>query len=289
MRASKDHTAKDKLYRKFKGGDMTSLADLLEGERAGLYDFLVRMTGQISRSMDTIDEVFQSLNEDTLDTIETYAELKVCLYTTARKFNADIWNAETTRLMNPVLEGPPSAEFGSPAALKERQVRAAVDRQLRGLAGREREMVILSAMIGYDAAEAGEVMGLGEHEVAPLLEGGLRRFAGEGGLSESAVIKVLTDLPLHSAPPRSSQATVNLSMVMQGIKTRPAGLWSLSRLVLTGVFLLIVAVAAVRFTNPDAFQRVVRWFGESSGPRPAPKSESRMPPPIDNAPPRPAP
>lgn len=287
MRESSDNSAKEKLYRKFKSGDMHAFADLLEGEREGLYDYLLRLTGQVSRSMDTIDEVYQSLNEDTLDTIDSYVELKICLYTTARKFNADIWNAETSRLMNPTLEGPPGAEFGSPAALKERQVLALADRQLRGMPGREREVVVLSALVAYDVPEISEIMGISEHEVETLLVSGLRRVTSEGGA------KSLAKLPLHTAPPRSSQATVNLSMVMQGIKTRPAGLWSLGRIALLGIFALVAIGVVVGLTNPDLYRQAIESLRagreEKAESRSEPKSESRMPPPIDGNVPRPAP
>ena len=127
MKLSMD--AKNKLFKRFKAGDGTSLLDLLESEREGLYDYLLRMTGQVSRSSDTVDEVYQSLTEtdETLNAIESCVDLRICLYKTARKFNADIWNADTAKLVNSLLEGPGATE-SSLLGGGERQTLAALDR-----------------------------------------------------------------------------------------------------------------------------------------------------------------
>ena len=49
-------------------------------------------------------------------------------------------------------------------------------------------------------------------------------------------------LALHPQPIRSSQMTLNLSMLMQGIKTKPVGLWSPVRIAVLATMLSIVAV-----------------------------------------------
>ncbi len=259
--------AKERLFKKVRGGDAGSMADLLEGERLGLYDYLLRMTGQISRSADTIDEVFQSLSEDSLEAVEQYSELKVVLFVTARKFNADIWNADTARLSNAALEIPERAATMDEKSLRERQAQALLDRTLRSMAGLEREVVCLTVRELFDASEISEIMGLPEHEVESRLASGMTRLEAEyapaGGRAQAALVK----LPGHPMPPRSSQATVNLSMVMQGIKTKPVGLWSPVRLGLLG---LVLIAAALWFLYPGVYSRLFNAVkshpaGETSG------------------------
>lgn len=245
-----NQAAQERMFKKFQGGDVASLADLLEGERMPLYDYLMRMTGQISRSVDTVDEVFQSLNEETLETLDSYPDLKVLLFTTARKFNADIWNAETSKLANAAFEEPAKGSALDEKTLRERQGQALLDKALRSLPGMEREVLCLSARCQFDNAEIAEIMAVGEHQVEDKLAVALAKveseYAATGGKAESALGK----LPSHPIPPRSSQATVNLSMVMQGIKTKPVGLWSPLRI---GVIVLVVLAVILWFVYPEAF------------------------------------
>jgi hypothetical protein len=76
-------SAREKLFKKFKGGDDRALIDLLENERPQLYDYLMRMTGQISRSFESVSEVFQSVSEGSdKDEFDSADELRILLYTT---------------------------------------------------------------------------------------------------------------------------------------------------------------------------------------------------------------
>ncbi len=150
----------DKQFKRIKNGDSAALYDILEGERGKLYDYMMRMTGQVSRSGDTIDEVYQSLGGEALELIDSLTELRVCLYTTARKFSGDIWNADTAKLVNPLLEertaksghgdilpsGDPMKLPGAELIPKQdRPMLIAVDRALRLMPGREREALLLPA------------------------------------------------------------------------------------------------------------------------------------------------
>jgi len=241
-------SGKDKLFRKFKGGNAAALADLLEGERMELYDYLMRMTGQVSRSAETIDEVYQSLDTETLTALGSYHELRLCLYTTARKFSTDIWNADTTKLMNSAIEVKlTSADSQVPSELAadgdsaEQQVAWLLDRLVRSLPGREREALLLGAQRGFVPSEVGEIMGLPEHEMETLGAAVLARLTRDSQLGAHTT-EHLRRLPGHPLPVRSTQATVNLSMVMQGIKTRPVGLWSPLRVAMVAAVLVLVAL-----------------------------------------------
>lgn len=257
-----NNAAQERMFKKFRGGDIASLADLMEGERTGLYDYMMRMTGQISRSADTVDEVFQSLNEETLETIDQFSELKIMLYTTSRKFNSDIWNAETSKLANASFEVPVHSQALDEKTLRERQGQALLDKALRSLPGMEREVLCLSARGQFENSEIAEIMGVPEHQVEDKLAVAMTKVEGEyqatGGRAESALAK----LPSHPLPVRSSQATVNLSMVMQGIKTKPVGLWSPVRLTLIG---LLVVAAVLWFVYPELYTRIFRSLRGNGG------------------------
>jgi DNA-directed RNA polymerase specialized sigma24 family protein len=236
-------SAKEKLYRKFRGGDGGALVELLEGEREALYDYLLRLTGQMSRSYETIDEVFVALSDETVGTLDTYAELRTCLFVTARRFNADIWNADTARLRE--------AELGESVGDEDELRRALqiVDRALRTLPGVEREAALLVGRLGFSRPEAAEIMSLSDTEVELREATGYQHIdaalladtsPGDTPPDGFTAAQLIARLPRHTLPPRSSQRTIDLSMVMQGIKTRPDGLGSPLRIAL----ILFVGVAA---------------------------------------------
>lgn len=255
MSSTPDAMAQQKLYRRFRGGDAGALSDLLEAERPVLFDYLLRMTGQVSRSAETVDEVFLSLSEEVFADLEDYRGLRVCLLMTARKFNADIWDADTAKLVNARLEAPtPEGVKDDEARLDPGELQSflQLDRGLRVLPGQERECVYLRGRLGLTAAEVAEIMNLHVDQVEKSYEDGLRQLSSLPGGTD-ALPKFLGRLLLHPVPHRSSHATVNLSMVMQGIKTRPVGIWSPVRLTIVA---LLVAAGLVAFFMPEVGTRL---------------------------------
>lgn len=237
-----DNPARVRLFKKTQSGDGNALADLLSDERSELYDFLMRMTGQQSRSADSVEEVYQSLSDEMMEGVTTYEDFKVLIYQTARKFNADIWNAETARLLNASLDAPAEGGEVTEKVLRERKNHIALDRAVRILPPTYREAMLLRARCGFDHAEIGAIMGLPEVEAESLAVNGLRKVEAEcPGLNQEAE-DALKKLPHHPPPERSTQATMNLSMVMQGIKTKPVGLRSPARI--TMVVLIIIGTIA---------------------------------------------
>jgi DNA-directed RNA polymerase specialized sigma24 family protein len=209
QRSNGSHSpSQEKFFRKFKAGSGTALLDMLEAERQDLYDYLMRMTGQVSRSADTVDEVFQSLSGEILETIAGYVEFTV---------DADQLDERTLLL---------------------RQSDKALDRALRLLPGRERESVLLRTRGGFADAEVGEIMGLSTAEAQADASRGLRRIQADCPSPPGGYEVGLLRLPPHPAPMRSAQATMNLSEVMQGIKTKPVGLRSPARIAMLVVLLV---------------------------------------------------
>lgn len=247
---------KDKLYKKFKGGDSRVLLELFEGERNELYDFLMRMTGQIAKSADTVDEVFLSLPEGTLEDVATFGEFKTMLYATARRFVSDVWNADTTRLMNAAVDGPHETGArvgeGQPG---ERERHRPFDRAVRALPGREREIVLLKARSSFDDQEIATIMGIPVTQVETLANAAFARVSAEcSGLNTSSLMGAIARMPHHPEPVRSSQRTINLSMVMQDIKTKPVGLWSPTRIV---VLVLLAVAGFVYALKPELYTELV--------------------------------
>ncbi len=246
---------KDKLYKRFKGGDPRALAELFEGERNELYDYLMRMTGQIAKSSDTVDEVFLSLTEETLESVATFGEFKTMLFATARRFVSEVWNADTSRLMNAAVDGlhETGAKVGEglPA---ERERHRPFDRAVRALPGREREIVLLKARSSFNDLEIATIMGIPINQVETLANAAFARVSAEcSGLNTASLMGTIARMPHHPEPVRSSQRTINLSMVMQDIKTKPVGLWSPFRI----VALVLLAIAGFVYAlKPELYSEL---------------------------------
>src|SRR5690606_33367277 len=124
----------EKLFTKFRRGEMSALSELLEAEKVELFDYLIRMTGSIAVASDTIEDVFLGLADGGQYDFRTYRAFRICLYETARKFNGDKWNAETSRLENPAYSNQGSSPDLSSSDLLQYR---ALDKSLRGLPGRQ--------------------------------------------------------------------------------------------------------------------------------------------------------
>ena len=239
---------REALFKRFKDGSPRALQELFAAERADLFDYLMRMTGQVSKSTDTIDELLSGLDDQSLKDIQTYSELRLMLFSTVRRFNSDAWNVDTSRLINAALE----TDGAGDAARRDRVIILAVDRALRGLGAREREVVILRARARFEFPGVAAIAGIGERQAELSYADALSRLDHEcpGAAKLEEIIEML---PNHPEPLRSSQRTINLSMVMNDIKAKPVGLWSPFRL-MTLIVLLLLAVSF--YVAPETFAKV---------------------------------
>jgi RNA polymerase sigma factor (sigma-70 family) len=244
---------KEKLFRKFRGGDLRALSDLVDIERPELYEYLMRMTGEVSRSADTIDEVVQSVSDEALHELNTPLELRMLLYATARRLSADIWNADTSRLKNAALEQAADGDAASEQPLRERQAYLALDKALRNLGGREREVVTLRSRCNFEFYEIGDLLGLSADAAEQVFLSGMQRVDAECSGAVVGPESALQRMPAHPLPERTSQATMNLSMVMEGIKTKPVGLRSPARLL---AFAAVLVFAAAYYLYPEFFKEL---------------------------------
>lgn len=253
-----------RLYRSFKKGEGGALVELLENERPSLYDYLMRMTGQVQKSCDTIEEVFLSLNEGVLSELQTFEDLRLLLYTTARKFNADIWNADTSLLENAAigdeLKGQPIDED----ALLDVKFQQDLDRGLRMLKPFERETAYLRLAVGMAFSDIADVLGHPQQSIESAYNQAITSIEEKTQRGREEVEDGLHRIARHPVPPRSSHATVNLSMVMEGIKTRPSGVRSIRNIVLVVLF---ITLALTWFFAPeilsDLFESARSLFDES--------------------------
>lgn len=212
----------EKQFRAFKSGNFDALDAVLDSERERLFDFLMRMTGQVSKSADTASEAIQAVRP-VAENEESLEEFLVLLYRTARNFTIEIWNADTSRLENAAYE---SKLQGKPR--KDIPHLVALEHIIRSLPPKQREILILHERYGFSPDEIAEITNFGVPEVEEI-------FAQALGVTEAAmtdhserVPELMTKLHPFPEPEDCSQQTQNLSLVFKNLKKSsraPSGAW----------------------------------------------------------------
>jgi hypothetical protein len=164
-------------------------------------------------------------------------------------------------------------------AARQSQAFRALDKSLRALKGAEREAVLLRSRCDFEFEAIGEIMGLSEADAEQLFLRGMQRIDAEcSGVVEQPE-RTLSELPSHPPPEHSSQATMNLSVMMHDIKARPVRLWSPFRLI---TLILIVAAAVIYYFFPEQVHQVIddtigRTIGGASSEQPQSLQDEQKP------------
>jgi DNA-directed RNA polymerase specialized sigma24 family protein len=254
------------LLTKAQKGDVRALETLLGRERALLYDYLMRMTGQVQRASDTVDEVFMTMSPRVLKDVGDSDQLRSKLINTVRKFSVDIWNADTSLLENaafPILE-----KKAEPASdISELSIYETFERAFRVLPGPEREVLWLMWNAGWDSEAIAEATFRKPSEVDTLKNQGVRSLQAFSSKLAFQTVQGLGGLLVpHPFIAQASVRTTELSQVMRGIRTRPEGLVHWSRWILIGVLIIVGLLYTFKpglFEN--LFQKISTVFPRGRG------------------------
>ena len=210
--------ALEQAYEPLKAGGARAWANYIAKERPRMFDFSIRMTGQLNRSEEVVTEV-ASVLASLLGQYPSLSDLRIELYRTLRNFNADIWNADVRLLANPV-EGH------------------ALEKWLQELLPQDREILLLRRVCLFSDADAAKVLGISENLVREVD----RRFEGANTPSFSS-------FQLFSVPVRSVHKTADLSVLIQDLKESRLGWASRHRFVLSLLLsaLLLAAYLVMRY------------------------------------------
>ena len=202
----------EKYFKEFKSGEPDALDIILNSEKDRIFDYVMRMTGQLSRSAATTEEVL-SVVTPVAENEETLQDLLILLYKTARNFTIEIWNAETSRLENAAYS---NSSGGKP--VKNVDELLALEHVVRSLPPKQREILLLRERFGFSPDEISELTGYAAGDVEEI-------FAQALGVTEAALPEIADRVPelmtkiLHfEIPEDAAMATQNLSMVFKDLK-----------------------------------------------------------------------
>lgn len=207
MQFRPSHLSKE--FKNFKNGDVDALAEILRSERDRLFDYVMRMTGQLIKSADIAEETMNTV-EQHADDCDTLEELLVLCYKTARNFAVDVWNADTSKLENSSYAG---------AQGRENLALVQLESVIRCLPPEQREVLILRERFGFALDEVAEIMVLPVADVEIMFAKALGIV--EGNLPEQPSQKIpelLSRLHPFTKQLNDGPETQNLSLIMNDFR-----------------------------------------------------------------------
>ena len=128
-------------------GQQVNIEVWFESERSLLFDYLVRMTGDVERSRSEAVDVIQAIKKSLREPVP-HQEMRCHLYRTARSFNADCWFRSPLKLLDQVY-------LGTNRQQDLRRIETYVDQ----LIAADREMTLLRYRYGFLSTEIAKIVG----------------------------------------------------------------------------------------------------------------------------------
>lgn len=202
-------------FEEYKAGDENRLGEIFASEKTRLYDFLIRMTGQISKSLDIADEAIVAVGP-ALDLENSLEEVLVLLYKTARNFTIENWNSDTSRLEN-------SSYTVSPGSGGDRNSvhLVSLEHVVRQLQPKLREVFLLHGRFGFSLDEVAVIVGNSVSDVEELFASALRVADAAMPGEADRIPELMTLMHGFSIPIDEVMETQNLSMVFKNLKKSP--------------------------------------------------------------------
>jgi DNA-directed RNA polymerase specialized sigma24 family protein len=244
------------LFERALKGSQGALEELVEKEKPILFDYALRMTGEINRSWEAIQEQVNSLNASHLGQCGNSFVFRQALLMGLRNQLQSIWHRDTSRLENAayLAQMNPDTENLKSINSNETSIARDFDREFHHLPGQEREALWLKARLQATPEEIVQVMSVKIQEVERSLVAALFRLENKsyGCDPESLVAR----LPFHPMPAPMTQVTMELSQVMQGIRKSQK---TTSRNLNLGVA-FILFVISVYFISEIFFRPGKKWL-----------------------------
>lgn len=200
-------------------------------ESKKLYDYLLRMSGEIDKSINVVKEVLNSIQDQEEYLDEDLKHLRKNIYATARSFSADCWNADTAQLEN--------AAMVTGASKLE-----AADGFIRSLPGWKREPIVLVSKSDFDIGDAAEIMGSEKALLEEDIQQTLDAMSQNMQITLAEAKSLVRLIPLHPMPDHATHTTMALSQLIGDIDDVELSFWQKNKVnglwVACGIFILLM-------------------------------------------------
>jgi DNA-directed RNA polymerase specialized sigma24 family protein len=228
------------LFERGKKGESEAFEALLSSESARLFDYLMRMNGQMSRSHEIMQESLNGVRH-IADQEEDLQDLLVLLYKTARSFSIEIWNADTSKLENSGYFSSDGSEIDSKTVMHLIEL----EKVLRSLPAKQRETLLLKVRYGFAEEDIVAITGYSVDDVQEFLSQSLSVLEAATDLDVQKIVKFIEQLLLFPIPDQGDHGTQNLSLVVRDLKKSSKSVRIGLIRVVGGLFLIIIVTLGV--------------------------------------------
>ena len=156
-------------FENYAEGDKGALLNIMELERDTLYDYVFRMTAQDEFANSTIDEVTNILcGSNSSASFLSLDEFRIVLYTTARSFSGDRWNADITKLIVPEFDRELTALVDAKKIDKDKLLNFISF--LASMPPPQREILLLQYRFGFYVVDIVRIMSITEQTASELVK-----------------------------------------------------------------------------------------------------------------------
>lgn len=213
----------------------------IEAQRPNMYDYIVRMTGNIGRAESAILEAVRiALHMDNLS--EDQAEVRVSLFKMARKFTADVWYGEFKLMVDKLYD-----DFTGPSEL--RKIELAID----DLPSNQKEFLLLHYRYEFSVAQIAELTSKPLATVNSGLKVALKNLSESFQIGDAGLIKELVQVPFIKHETQTQAIDELLESIKQPVRL-PIKILSV------GIFFSAIYFAWKFGTLAILWEKVSSWF-----------------------------
>lgn len=218
----------------------TKLQEMLKSEQENLYDYSMRMSGNVLRSKEAVEQSIKIILQR-FDTKTPYPIVRKNLFKTIRAFSQDMWNADTSNLTNQAFSGWDVKE-----EVFTKQEGESLDRFIHRLPATEREIVLLKSRYFFIFSDIEEIIEQSE-PVQGTFEKAVKDLSSLVSKPSEATSAIISKIPNYELPPETKFHTQALSNLMLDLNNRKSFLNPSNLLMFLGILILLfIAVWILR-------------------------------------------
>lgn len=240
----RDEQSMQRRFERYLEGKEDALVALFDADRARVYDYVVRMTGDESAAKDTIDQMWDVLKQDEPEFF-SLSEWRQYVLSSARTLNQARWNANTKLLENATIREELARGKGDAETL---QLMSDMDKALQSLPGPEREVILLRYQNNLMMDDVKVVMDTTEEQALRWENSGKKMLGLVFGDSID-LPREIGVLPRHATVSSGGHSTQALSQMIANVKRSKPGIavrWPIPALVLIGAGTMFFIVYSCR-------------------------------------------
>ena len=256
-----DILKQNELFESYKQGYKTKIHEILDLEKAYLYDFLLRMTGDQAGALAALEQA-QSLILSCDESWASLNGLRLGLYRHAREQMREVWNADVSKLEHPSLSQVLKNPDSGPRAVKRAKAYKRLNRAITTCDGNGREIILLHLCNKFTFSEVGELIGQSREFVEENYGDALGHITATVPELKVDPRKVIGNLEVYPLPRTEDTRLSDLSGLMGAIERERKA--SSANFAFYGFLLLILLGGSFFFTflmlNPSLAKIVSYWL-----------------------------